>query len=1801
MNEIITKQITNYLRKELTQELFDQFSGILFGFASHFPQKTYETVLLESFAQLSKASISEKQMKFIFMIINDAISLFNEKEFFFDISLSCLNKISFFPKKVFTSISLENALNLLIPACYSNHSAISIEYMKSKLIPRVSSIRNLRLSDFLLSKLEDLQIENNKITQKLNTTTRSLIILNNLDFNSISLLDIVSEYDHHQLTKIETILDIKSMVYEFNPGLLLIALSYNRDFSSYIQSLPEIENILHEILDFIKKQSSVQDIYDDLDTPELSRLNDSSFSNLSLFLFSLNSNRYETNFLLKKWNHPEAQFAYLSYIARSENPNYLFNNCFCWDSPEFVTIILDFYSINPQKARELLNFCGNSHSSKIIFTLMKMHSNDTAAIDVLLPYLYTQEQDNNKIQELWEFDPKQMKNFGYLYAKGNINLMQVLVSKTPRSKISILLNQKDMNFSIQLASVSIWNQLIQPQEYMEMIIDEGRLDEFLDYFDISIFSFQEEIIYLFFLKMQNEFSTFTKQLRQKVIDKYNSLIQKKPSLEKIDFSYKTCKVTESMRKAVEEILNPYMKGETGSHNIIEKIKKSEKDDRQFYEYMMFLITNELKYINSHEEQENLLLIKLIIDLIKAKLVEEIHITYIFDFITESLKNSTNFDFACNFVKNFMNLMDSFCFFAASLLQIDNFAAKNPELYNKLSKKIDSFAFQEFIETMEGISMSKYVSAFSTIKVPSTKIVRSIQQLIDSNSIQSVLEKHTNQTNYIALQIVQAISEHPNKLDSLSKSVLQNNFERPVCYAISYTVTTIIMENNQFDSILQSKLILLGKFLGILTLMQTKCVTNNILNIKELIFYCLSVGKLYPCISFILSLFYESSKFFYPPNPFTSGILQILASIAAIPGIKGSIKFRVMSLLNHFGTNLENINQFLDLFPDKVSQNSDFSIKPFSLQKMFTESQINRICDYDQNLLFSLIEGNLVFPDLKNNFYKIKSKIILSLFDLIKSDSQNISDTITQTVKEQITIDMKQVKSKTKLLNMAYYTTELFSASFVTFPFYFSFKTVFLKILKDIFKEEKSDMTEWSLHFCNINNEWVTNIVKEISHNKSFKNVREICKIDEIIESKSDKNVIYTLESDSRTKNCYFIKNDISEVTNQNFDTNLNDYLSKVINEAKTESNNHIRSLTDIDRFSELSLLLQNIPKIEENENLEKISTKLNTIFGYFTNTNSVFENEILCLILSNLFEKKNKYEEVYDKTAKFIKSVLVPPSFIEIAIRCNLITIEKVDFTFTEILNSTVLTPQFSQMISNFIEYFCINKNYFNISCFLQTVILIIFYPQSEEFSLSEKIYQKFFDLQNLSLLQNSNQNVINLENNLDVNNLLDVQNSLSRFEHSLTTQNETQIVRSLKTCLKSPRDFFIYLISRGNITLLKKTMISIQSFLDFNNYIDPLMNSLFVLCSNSNDKNIKKSFVYLIKLCSNEPSNLACLVNLLHDLRPLSNPKFTFIWFDLVSDPNLVISLATATYSWPLLQLLICDMLSCVIYLSEFNKPPTFQILYRSLLRFVLILLHDFPDFMSSSASIFCNLLPFNFSQLRNLILCAASNGVLMISPSKIDMKIDKIPDVHQISYPLSPALQYLTKDIANILEKMIDKQNKNESEQDSEQIDVKDLETIKVYVTNNKKMIAKVIDSCFELTFSPRQGSAPRCHFKNLPIFNLIFYLLVSCDIETSNYIIEVLCDLLRYPSRNSHFFAKLIVEIFSMNAVTIEGYNLKELIASVVIRRSPYSPLPWGLQVVLLELLTNRDLGLWELPSVHSSDKIRVFLRSILVSIL
>ena len=152
-------------------------------------------------------------------------------------------------------------------------------------------------------------------------------------------------------------------------------------------------------------------------------------------------------------------------------------------------------------------------------------------------------------------------------------------------------------------------------------------------------------------------------------------------------------------------------------------------------------------------------------------------------------------------------------------------------------------------------------------------------------------------------------------------------------------------------------------------------------------------------------------------------------------------------------------------------------------------------------------------------------------------------------------------------------------------------------------------------------------------------------------------------------------------------------------------------------------------------------------------------------------------------------------------------------------------------------------------------------------------------------------------------------------------------------------------------------------------------------------------------------------IVKKMIEISPLKFPGFLVSWVELLGNHLMIPEILRQEelqYSYHLLIAELMKFFKKVINEEDVKKSHAFKCVYIATLKIMLILLHDFPEFLIFYAFNFCNDIPESFVQIRNIVLAAFPKNMRLIDPFQIN-------DVFSIFY-LNPIKMIISHDFSFI-----------------------------------------------------------------------------------------------------------------------------------------------------------------------------------------
>ncbi|KAG0358226.1 hypothetical protein BG005_002580 [Podila minutissima] len=328
----------------------------------------------------------------------------------------------------------------------------------------------------------------------------------------------------------------------------------------------------------------------------------------------------------------------------------------------------------------------------------------------------------------------------------------------------------------------------------------------------------------------------------------------------------------------------------------------------------------------------------------------------------------------------------------------------------------------------------------------------------------------------------------------------------------------------------------------------------------------------------------------------------------------------------------------------------------------------------------------------------------------------------------------------------------------------------------------------------------------------------------------------------------------------------------------------------------------------------------------------------------------------------------------------------------------------------------------------------------------------------------------------------------------------------------------------------------------------------------------------------------LTAFSNTFQTLQPLVFPGFTYGWLSLISHrafmPKLL--LAENGKGWASFQKLLVSLFRFLIpFLVGGEMRDTTRALYKGTLRVLLVLLHDFPEFLCDYHFSFCDVIPHSCIQLRNLILSAFPRNMRLPDPFTPNLKVDLLAEIHQPPRVLSDYTTGLTVSFKRDIDNYLRTREQAPFLDNIREILAADPSVQDIYSGGSKYNVPMInalvlyvgINGIAQLHAKTPQSSSPIAHTPSMDIYQ---QLLNELDSEGRYLFLSAIANQLRYPNSHTHYFSRVLLYLFY--ETTQE--SIKEQVTRVLLERLIVNrPHPWGLLITFIELIKNPRYSFWD----------------------
>lgn len=285
--------------------------------------------------------------------------------------------------------------------------------------------------------------------------------------------------------------------------------------------------------------------------------------------------------------------------------------------------------------------------------------------------------------------------------------------------------------------------------------------------------------------------------------------------------------------------------------------------------------------------------------------------------------------------------------------------------------------------------------------------------------------------------------------------------------------------------------------------------------------------------------------------------------------------------------------------------------------------------------------------------------------------------------------------------------------------------------------------------------------------------------------------------------------------------------------------------------------------------------------------------------------------------------------------------------------------------------------------------------------------------------------------------------------------------------------------------------------------------------------------------------------------------------------------------------------------YMSELVNPAMTSLiakeLYRGALRILLILHHDFPEFLAENHFRLCNTIPVHCTQLRNLVLSAFPSSFADVpDPFTAGLKVDRLEEVRRAPRAAGDNLSvFVHSRIKDVVDNAL--MTNDISEESFKLISDACKPFSNIPTEDNRELLHALVLYIGESAISSIDQRSGPAFINDSPQATLMSKLARELHPDARYNFLSSVANQLRYPNSHTHYFSYALLHLFGTDVADEQASDVRQQITRVLLERLiVHRPHPWGLIITLLELLKNRSYTFWELPFIKATPEVRILFK-------
>jgi len=331
--------------------------------------------------------------------------------------------------------------------------------------------------------------------------------------------------------------------------------------------------------------------------------------------------------------------------------------------------------------------------------------------------------------------------------------------------------------------------------------------------------------------------------------------------------------------------------------------------------------------------------------------------------------------------------------------------------------------------------------------------------------------------------------------------------------------------------------------------------------------------------------------------------------------------------------------------------------------------------------------------------------------------------------------------------------------------------------------------------------------------------------------------------------------------------------------------------------------------------------------------------------------------------------------------------------------------------------------------------------------------------------------------------------------------------------------------------------------------------------------------------------------------LEPTRLPGFAFAWLELISHRMFMPKtlLTKGQRGWPHMQrLLVCLFAFLKPQLSSPELSAPTRTLYRGALRVLLVLLHDFPEFLCEYHFVLCEVIPPSCIQMRNLVLSAFPRNMRLPDPFTPNLKVDMLPEIAQPPRMVAPSAQHVPASLLADLDSFLTTRQPFTFVLELRTRLTQPDGAPRVAIINALVLhVGLAAIAALRPSQGPFQMTAELPALANSTHMEVYQRLVADLGAESRYVLLNGIANQLRYPNSHTHYFSCVMLHLFAeANDERVQEQITRVLVERLIVHR----PHPWGLLITFIELIKNPRYNFWSRNFTRCAPEIERLFESV-----